>query len=98
MKRLLDLNNCECRWPVHEDEDGHFFCAAPATGSYCAEHHARAFLPLSSWVDRSRGRRANGRVKGVNDRPNDALVPPIDKLFESPRLKRFEACVGREIA
>ena len=98
MKRLLELHKCECRWPVSDDEDGRLFCAAPATGSYCAEHRARAYVPMSSWVDRSRGKRADGRVKGVNERPNDTVFPPIDKLFESPRLKRFEASVGREFA
>lgn len=56
-KTLVELETCECRFPVWREKDETFFCAAVVapedwsrgtiTGSYCA-HHARIASPAES--------------------------------------------------
>lgn len=44
-KTLFDLEPNDCRWPVGKGNPWRF-CAKPkAKGSYCAEHHRRAYAP-----------------------------------------------------
>lgn len=47
MKRLLELAFCECRWPVHEDGEGHLFCGQRVTkgSSYCETHRQMSVEP-----------------------------------------------------
>ncbi|MBY0560151.1 GcrA family cell cycle regulator [Hyphomicrobium sp.] len=60
-KRLADLKSKECRWPTHEDLDGHMFCAhRTAVGkSYCEDHQKR--------------NRFKGREAGVQSIAKDAV-------------------------
>ncbi|MBO6550152.1 MAG: GcrA cell cycle regulator [Rhizobiales bacterium] len=47
---LVDLKECQCRWPIGDPQDGNFhFCGKKkAEGSpYCEYHSAIAFQPLS---------------------------------------------------
>ena len=93
MKRLLDLSPCGCRWPVAEDEDGHFFCGAyTSERPYCADHAPLAYAPTQKRADVSRGRYYDGRVKGVKETANEALHAPVDKLISgSGYTRQFEA-------
>lgn len=93
MKRLLDLGPCACRWPVAEDEDGHFFCGSyTSDGPYCADHSPLAFAPTPKRADRSFGRHYDGRVKGVKERVREAICfTPVDKLMSGSKHRQFEA-------
>lgn len=53
MKRLLELSNHECKWPVSEDRDGHLFCAARTSEgcSYCPDHRAMSVVPEDELPD-----------------------------------------------
>lgn len=95
MKRLLDLGPCACRWPVAEDEDGHFFCASYTNdGPYCADHKPLAYVPARGYVDKSYSKWADGRIQGVKERPNDVLCAPVDKLISgSGYTRQFEAAL-----
>lgn len=42
LKKLLDLKQGECRWPIGED-DNLMFCGAPCENTYCVEHMAIAY-------------------------------------------------------
>ena len=47
-KRIIDLGAYDCRWTDSNGHPGDFiFCAKPKKdgSSYCAEHHARNFMP-----------------------------------------------------
>lgn len=46
-RRFCDLEDHQCRWPVADDENGPWFCAAPrlAQGPYCEQHEARSRIP-----------------------------------------------------
>ncbi len=93
MKRLLDMGPCACRWPVAEDEDGHFFCGAYTNERpYCMDHAPLAYVPTPKRADRSHGRYYDGRVQGVKATGMDVLHAPVDKLISgSSDTRKFEA-------
>lgn len=44
-KRLLALQKGECKWPTHEDMEGHMFCGHKCTGPYCDRHAKKSVQP-----------------------------------------------------
>lgn len=93
MKRLLDLGPCACRWPVAEDEDGHFFCGSYTNkGPYCVDHSPRAYVPIQKPANTGYRSYFDGRVKGVKETANEVLYAPVDKLISgSGYTRQFEA-------
>lgn len=39
-KPMMDLDKCECRWPVSDTP--YLFCAEETKKTYCEQHHARS--------------------------------------------------------
>ena len=45
-KTLIEINSCDCRWPIGDPQDANFFyCAAPRDGDspYCENHTGVAY-------------------------------------------------------
>lgn len=56
---LLDLRENDCRFPVGETAQGHFFCGEPRRDHktrYCAEHHPIVWVKRSAPNDRKADR------------------------------------------
>ncbi len=46
LRRLLELENNQCRWPFDQDDGTRLFCGDPCRDDatpYCAEHHSLAY-------------------------------------------------------
>ena len=65
---LVDLKECQCRWPIGDPQDGNFhFCGKnKADGSpYCEYHTEIAFQPLSRQRARTKSPQATPAPKQV---------------------------------
>lgn len=52
---MLTLGPCMCKWPIGDPQDAGFtFCGRGTGGTYCEEHHARAYNSDASAKEKDR--------------------------------------------